>query len=497
MAPSMGRFQLYPFVEVVLTIIYSVSYFTCAPKCGVFVASAKLSLPISRPPSVASSHGRTTPSLPPVSGRRTPSVNGRVTPARSASGRATPAFSASGRATPVYGSGRVTPARPPGRVTPSFTTPSARPRVSIAPAGATPGAKPRKSAVVEPSFTAGSRASRYIGMTAQQLQNAKSGINNGSEARLSSPTQASAPPPPSPFATPKPPTSGRVSGIGVPTPGGVKGRQSAGGFGFGTGTPRSARRTDMPPPSSPVSPSKRLLASSPSMKLSMPPSPSRRLITPTSPSRKITTPTGSEFSVDRDDKSDYATDLEVRNKELQERIANLMNGKPVNGVTPSVPPSSVSPDDMQRSTVDNTALEAETARATAALTRVSELETQVRFHERAVKERESRIDAIERSLRGKDEEVDKARAEGEARVRELTGKLEDSDSLVTSLKAAVEEVRAGKKEETEAIIGAKDKEIELLGAKVVRAVTELEDDRRELGSQIDELRQAGQVKYPL
>lgn len=196
---------------------------------------------------------------------------------------------------------------------------------------------------------------------------------------------------------------------------------------------------------------------------------------------------------DRDDKNENILDLEARNKELQERIADLMNGKSPNGVISPVPPST--PSDMQRPLVDNTAFEAEKARATAALTRVSELETQVRFHERAVKERESRIDALERSVKGKEEEVDKARTEGDARVRELTGKLEDSESLVGSLKAAVEEVRAGKKEETEAIIGAKDKEIELLSAKVLRAVTELEDERRELGSQIDELRQAGQVKH--
>ncbi|KAF8591027.1 hypothetical protein K439DRAFT_1657108 [Ramaria rubella] len=491
--------------------VNGVSYFTCPPKCGVFVASAKLSAPIFRPSSVASSRGRTTPSLPPVSGRTTPGSS----------------FSTSGRATPALpSSGRVTPARSTsGRITPSFTTPNARPRPSIAAAGTTPGAKPRKSTVPEPSFSAGSRASRYIGMTAQQLQDAKNGNAVDAEQKRASPTRLSAPPP-SPFATPKAPGAGRPSGVGISTPGN-KPRQSVGGFGFGTGTgagtgtgtPRSGRRTDMPPPPSPVSPSKRLLASSPSMRLTTTSSPSRRLTTPTSPSRRLITPTESEYADERDGESEPHVDLAARNRELQERIASLTSGRPVNGIVSRAPTPSVgvgvTSTEVQalleakaaleakaereaKATLEaKTALEESKTRATTALARVSELETQVRFNERAVKERESRIEALERSLKGKDEDVDKARLEGEARVRELSGKLEDSEALVGSLKAAVEEVREGKKEETEAIIGAKNKEIELLSAKAARAAAELEEERRELGSQIDELRLAGQETIAL
>jgi len=138
-------------------------------------------------------------------------------------------------------------------------------------------------------------------------------------------------------------------------------------------------------------------------------------------------------------------------------------------------------------------LEEEKERVKAHLSRIAELETQVRFNERAVKERESRLEALERTLKTKEEEVEKSRSEGELRAKELMRKLADAEALVISLKAAVEEVREGQKEETQAIIGTKEKEIELLNGKVGRLVTELEGERKELGLQIEELRQAGQV----
>jgi hypothetical protein len=87
-------------------------YFVCPPKCGVFVAAAKLSSPTvglgatSRPASVASSR------------------EGRITPSHS-SGRITPSNST--RHTP-YSNGRVTPAST-SRVLPEAVTPSARPRI--------------------------------------------------------------------------------------------------------------------------------------------------------------------------------------------------------------------------------------------------------------------------------------------------------------------------------------------------------------------------------
>jgi CAP-Gly domain-containing linker protein 1 len=95
-------------------------YFKCPPKCGVFVAVSKLSPPTvgpgatSRPSSVASSHGRMTPSL-----------SGRVTPS-SSTGYATPYGFMSGTS-----SGRITPASASSRI--SQRTPSARTRIKTTP----------------------------------------------------------------------------------------------------------------------------------------------------------------------------------------------------------------------------------------------------------------------------------------------------------------------------------------------------------------------------
>lgn len=471
------------------------------------MAVNKLSAPIPRPSSVASSRGgRTTPAL------HSASTNGRITPAMSNGGRVTPSAFASGRVTParsISTSGRITPS--------SFATPGAsgtRPRQSIATPGLTPGAKPRKSAVPESSFTAGSRASKYLNMTAQDLsiaKNAEQSTANGVNGNHHSPPRSTLPG--SPFATPKAPSTSRPTIMGIRTPGGLKSRPSLGAH--GPGTPRSGRKTDMPPPPSPVSPTKRLLTSSPSHgKLGlglMAASPSRKLVTPTSPSpRRLMTPTGSDYSFggeDRDEK-DHIAELEARNKELQERIANLMNGKGISeneAVSSAALPSPDSNNALSVTTsptpqpppivpvVDNTALEEEKARTVAAQSRISELETQVRFHERAIKERESRLDSIGRELKNKEEEIEKVRVEGDARVRELKAKLDDAEALIDSLRAAVEEVREGKKEEAEAIVGAKDKEIALLNAKVSRLTSEFEGEKTDLTSQIEELRKAGQV----
>ncbi|EJD32362.1 hypothetical protein AURDEDRAFT_178577, partial [Auricularia subglabra TFB-10046 SS5] len=118
--------------------VNGVAYFTCPPKCGVFVATNKLSPPTTgaiRPSSVASSRG------------------GRVTPAMSA--------------------GRVTPSPVPPR-TPTFRTPAAPRQSMTSRAGVTP------KAADSSKYTAGSRASKYAGMTARQLR--------GDENRAASPT---------------------------------------------------------------------------------------------------------------------------------------------------------------------------------------------------------------------------------------------------------------------------------------------------------------------
>jgi chromosome segregation ATPase len=128
-----------------------------------------------------------------------------------------------------------------------------------------------------------------------------------------------------------------------------------------------------------------------------------------------------------------------------------------------------------------------------ALARVTELEVSVKSVERNLHDRDLKIEVLERSLSNASADTDKARAEGETRLRDLQSLLDDKDALLSSLKESLA-LKEGAETETHALIIAKDAEINLLGARVKKAYGELEDERQELGSQVDALRHAGQVR---
>jgi CAP-Gly domain-containing linker protein 1 len=128
-----------------------------------------------------------------------------------------------------------------------------------------------------------------------------------------------------------------------------------------------------------------------------------------------------------------------------------------------------------------------------ALARVAELEASVKSVERNLHDRDLKIEVLERSVSNSSADTDKARAEGEARVRDLQSVLDDKDALLSSLKESLA-LKEGVETETHAIIIAKDAEINLLETRVKKSYAELEDERRELGSQVDALRHAGQVR---
>jgi CAP-Gly domain-containing linker protein 1 len=127
-----------------------------------------------------------------------------------------------------------------------------------------------------------------------------------------------------------------------------------------------------------------------------------------------------------------------------------------------------------------------------ALARVAELEASVKSVERNLHDRDLKIEVLERSLSNASADTDKARAEGEARVRDLQSLLDDKEALSPSLKESLA-LKEGAESETHALIIAKDAEINLLEARVKKGYGELEDERRELGGQVDALRHAGQV----
>ncbi|TYJ58409.1 hypothetical protein B9479_000955 [Cryptococcus floricola] len=195
-----------------------VQYFSCPPNCGIFVTAVKLSQPTtgaSRPSSVASSH-RSQASYT-LSGRATPSMSGRATPSRP-------------------------PSVTPGRV-PRTVSSAARSRPSIS--GNLDDDLPSRTALgnstsantLDSRFTAGSRASKYAGMTAKQLDTARA----GSASKLGQSTST---------VTGTTPKVSRISmGLGTPARGP---RQSVSNLVTPRArAPRASGLHDMPPPPSP------------------------------------------------------------------------------------------------------------------------------------------------------------------------------------------------------------------------------------------------------
>lgn len=469
----------------------SKQYFTCPPNCGVFVATTKLSAPtvgvgaIHRPSSVASSRG------------------GRATPSTSTSMQC-------GRATPSGSNGRVTPSF--GRITPGTTPSSSRMRAFSRSTVKTPTiSSQRKSYGLEHKITDGSRASKYLNMTAKQLNSRDSAPSQGSASPSRSnpsPTRASlgfsSPirPLPSPYRTPK--AGGRVSniGVGMPPISPSKGRLS-----LITPRARIPSAVAMPPPASPASTSRSVSLNGGS-------------------SRALSGETARTAAGDN-----YLSDLEVNGKTLQDKIALLMSG---NNNTPSPtkassrPPSATSIQsaahvvDLQtqierlQSRVASLEYENQRLREAAndtkadelqaasgriellqatheeSMTRISELETHIKTSERSLNERNSKVEFLERIIQQTLADLDRQRNESETRLKELQAKLEDSDAMVKNLKEAIE-AKEGLENQNDSVLKAKNAEIILLESRIQKTSADWEQDRKELAGQVDELRQAGQV----
>ncbi|KAA1472859.1 hypothetical protein DENSPDRAFT_779052 [Dentipellis sp. KUC8613] len=467
-------------------------YFQCPHKCGVFVASTKLSAPTagpsaSRPSSVASSRGRITPSL-----------SGRVTPSTAAS---------TGRITPY--SSRSMSLHNNNRVISSAITPTARPRTrAVTPSNTTVSAD-QGSSHHSVDYTPGSRASRYVGVTAKQLNSRGLSHTRGDASSPSSPTRPgsnlwtrspNASPalrasPSSSFKTPTAGSAGRATGIGIGMPSATPTKHRT--F-VQTSRGRIPSAVAMPPPASP------LMSSSIEAIVSLD---DRHL--EGSPSRSPDIPP--------------LSDLESNGHALQDRIKDLLSGKPLatSSHTPPSPMLSVTPttaeDHITASLEGNIeALSSENQRLSRvleamhskeaesvqrgdalradrdqALSRVSELENLCKTTERNLDEKTNKVEALERSVVNAIADVEKVRNDGDARARDLQSRLDDKETLVKNLKDALE-LKNDEQNENDAVLKAKDLEIALLEARVQKAYAELDDERKELGGQVDELRQAGQ-----
>lgn len=234
---------------------------------------------------------------------------------------------------------------------------------------------------------------------------------------------------------------------------------------------------------------------------------------------------------DRHSSEEGASDLEQSGRALQNKIAELMNGSrdrssrpgssasipPIPAPLPSIAQNAELQNEIERlkarldsaedenqrlrtsteaSQSTSVKLESLTEERNKAQARVTELESSVRSSERLVKEREATIESLERSVKQANAEVEKVRGEGEAKLRDAQSKLEDQEALTAQLKQLVD-TQEGEQNKNDALLEAKNAEITLLQARVDKAYAELEEERKELGSQVDELRKAGQVNLLL
>lgn len=409
--------------------------------------------------------------------------------------------------TPSTSYGRVTPhdnrSNPlgmSGRITPG-TTPAARKSKPVAGLGKS---HAQILPALETQITSGSRASKYIGLTAKQL-NSRSGSSQteyslkvpSSPSRTSFNADGGARSSDSPFTTPKAGAAKAPNSLNGSLMPGSKSRAS-----LNTPRPRIPSAVAMPPPASP--------ARSASF--------------------------GSTYSLNDDLTQDdhvqgirpsSSLDLTAASQALQDKINQLINNSTVPDSGDVLPASS--PSQIQSSASAN-AIEAYESTISALNTRietvqqekislqemvsslrsdleqrqalekdrdsalaiVAETEKELRVMERKLSEKDSKVESLERSNAQTAAELERAKAENEARLNDTQAKLDTSEALVRSLKEVIE-AKEGAEHKSDTVLNAKNAEISLLEARLEKVSSELDVERRELGSQIDELRQAGQV----
>lgn len=369
-------------------------------------------------------------------------------------------------------------------------------------------------------ITAGSRASKYIGMTAQQLSarasnspviNAPASPSSQSSGFRGSPRSLGSPSPSrselaSPSsgtgATPKAVT--RLPGLGTPKRFGT-GRPSQ-----ATPKPRIPSAVAMPPPPSPPSGG------------------SNRSF---SASEKPLTPTYSTASNDtavEDESLGSLPSIQQNSRALLDKIQSLMKSKGTSDTYTSTDTFDDAPRPRSEAHADyeriqnleeanaqlqialselSTKQELKESMPTGefeslkderdqALLRIQELEGQLKASERSLNDRLSKISNLERSVQSGATELESVRADRDARLRDLETKLEENEHLVSRLKEAIE-VKSNEAGQNEGVIQAKNAEIGLLEGRVKKANSELEDVRRDLISQVEELRRAGQETIAL
>lgn len=358
----------------------------------------------------------------------------------------------------------------------------------------------KSSATLRPDFetqiTSGSRASRYVGLTAKQLSSrspGKESLSAGSSPRPpSSPTRTLDSEPGLSALTCTTPkaraASGHTNAIDGASTAGVKHRPS-----LNTPRPRIPSAVAMPPPQSPAQRSSspdsyneisiqngRLSVDNLSVPLntitqSLQGEVSPRLAGDSTTTKSILNSVSSNVSFPTQEAD--TTTLNANLDNLQQEVVSLRNTV-----------ASLLPEAQQR-------ISAEKERDTA-LSSMAEMEKEIRSLERRFSEKDSKCEALERSHSQTTAELERVKAESETRMNDLQAKLDTNEALVKSLKEAIQH-KEGAEHESDALLKAKNAEITLLQGRLEKVSSELDMERRELGGQIDELRQAGQETIAL
>lgn len=126
-------------------------------------------------------------------------------------------------------------------------------------------------------------------------------------------------------------------------------------------------------------------------------------------------------------------------------------------------------------------------------TRLTILESELSASTQAAKNLQGSLDAAQRSMKQAEDERERERMEAKLAQKDFSARLQESEALVAGLREAVETKEKGE-DAGEAETLARKKEIEVLQNRVGRLSTELEQERTELGAQVDALRKAGQVR---
>lgn len=129
----------------------------------------------------------------------------------------------------------------------------------------------------------------------------------------------------------------------------------------------------------------------------------------------------------------------------------------------------------------------------AALAEVANLERQLKTAKRSLNDRDSRLEALTSETRGLQAELERHNIEDGERFQHVEAELESQTKLVAELQHVLA-TRPATESLNDDTLATKTAEIEALTVHFEKANQDLVTERDELAKQVDELREAGQVR---